>query len=1038
MGRLLQIIGCVLMLAAIGGALGLGGPADAEIMAPVEQAFATLQSAVAQAIASPTPAPSPSGVVLPNATPTPAPYHTVRGGPFRFSLNGSLALGSRVSEQSLTGGNLIVPSATPSGSPSPFLGAGGATTAQNEATEALGLFAEATRRTATTSTDIKVPISFASGGDGQGIIGQSQVIYSTPKYALGYGPEAATAFSQLPVGSTLRSVYAIVPSHNGDMTFFNGPTLGALGEQIPLSGVLWRESRGSQVYEGGLDVADGLITGQSETAIFGAATSKGALTAIGEGAYQDRTGGDMDESGLSYQVRADDGSNNSYLTGVYRRVDNGFVSFDEGEIYGDNYLGLNYHRSGTLQSLTLNASSETTGSLGGSELLSQVAGLNYSGPWHLGTYTLNLQAQKDASGDVVTSVDEATTQLSAALGPAGLQLSNLLERTLGETDQLQTGYTTLLQLPIRSIVAGLSFDTLRLDSTVASGSSLNITEGVSISHTFGRTAISLSDLFEHTTSTTSDALMRNLQTTVSRAISPAISVQVQYGLQSLNDRLNPAANGRSSNFAINLNAPFSYGNGVVSGRVDPRLPATIVGRVLTSSSGNPTLAGLASGGMANAVVILDNKTSQRTDVSGNFQFSFVAPGQHQLRIDNGSLPRGVTVDIPVDTLQVGGGQTLQVTFVVGNFGGINGHVYGRDDTGAIVPLPNVLLRIDGAQYSQTDASGAYGFGRLQPGKHTVSIVESSVPAFATFDSAQDKATINVQNGQYATLDFTAQPLGSIEGSVVFGKDMGADASTGVLNAYVVAEPGEHAAIVNEDGSYVIDDLAPGDYTVSVDPETVPEGLGTAPDSVAITLQSKEHYQGAVFTVGHTEKKVTFSFLGGGGSTSAPSAPKTHLSESRLPPHGYATVTVDAPQDAGSVTLEAFGQQTALSYDAKAALWRGALSVPTNVKAGSYSIETKVANGTQPQAATLVVDANMPIAIMQTDPANPQLGQYVHVRARFLVDARAGDRIDWADGQMTTLGLPFSGRVFTFNLRVSLRPLHGVLLTKGARLPISLM
>ena len=113
-------------------------------------------------------------------------------------------------------------------------------------------------------------------------------------------------------------------------------------------------------------------------------------------------------------------------------------------------------------------------------------------------------------------------------------------------------------------------------------------------------------------------------------------------------------------------------------------------------------------------------------------------------------------------------------------------------------------------------------------------------------------------------------------------------------------------------------------------------------------------------------------------------------------------------------------------------------VPTNAKAGTFPVDAKVASGTQPVSAKITVDPKMPMVIMQMDPQNPTKGQYVHVRARFLVDAREGDRIQWEDGQVTTLGRPLVGRVFTFNLRVSLRPLHGLLLTRVGSLPISLM
>ncbi|MDP9025033.1 MAG: hypothetical protein M3N13_06660, partial [Candidatus Eremiobacteraeota bacterium] len=144
------------------------------------------------------------------------------------------------------------------------------------------------------------------------------------------------------------------------------------------------------------------------------------------------------------------------------------------------------------------------------------------------------------------------------------------------------------------------------------------------------------------------------------------------------------------------------------------------------------------------------------------------------------------------------------------------------------------------------------------------------------------------------------------------------------------------------------------------------------------------------------------------------------------------------KDAASIVAMAFGIRSPMTYDDRAQAWTGHITVPADAKAGSITVTAISAHGTQPQGATLTVDPKLPIAIMQTDPPNPQAGQYVRVRARFLVDVKEGDRIAWQDGQTTILGHPLTGRVFTFSLRVSLRPLHGLLLTAAARLPISLM
>lgn len=1025
---------------ALTAALTLTAPGQAAILGPFEAVRLRLAQ-LAVAIAAPAPAISPAAPATPATTaprPTPTPRHYVlrRGGRLQFSLSGSLSLGARSTSQTVSGGGFF-PSASPSPGPTPNLSL---TTTQALSQGSLGMLADVSRRTALSSLDLRLPLGFATNS--RVGLGQIALLYSTSRYALGYGPQSVSVFGQLNVGSTLRGEYAIVPVSEGDVTLMMGPTIGAQGEQIPLKGMRWRHFSGRDLYELGLISANGPITGHSRTLVLGAATSRRSLTAIAETAFQERTGGDNAPHGFTYQARVDDGSLQSYATVISRHVAPGFVAFGAGEIYGDNYWDVGFHRNTSAQSFAFDTSSEryATSSVN-AFTTSRVSTLNYGGPLRFGTYSLTLQSNRvSASGASTQWQGSLNTQLSATVGSGFLLMSSVLSRSTQSAangNSATTGYNVSLQQPLHALYAGVSLTSFR-QMTQLAGPTTQTSTSINVTRQYIKTGYSIAETFGHTVGDLSNALTRTTQLSVSRQISPALSVQANYLIQSLRDRLNPAANGRSHSFSIQVNAPFTFGNGLVSGPPDPRLPATIAGRVLTDTSSNPTFAGLISAGVSNVQVVLDNKVVQRTDVTGGFQFSFVSPGQHQIRIESASLPRGVTVDIPVYSVNVEGGQTAQISFLVGDFGGIQGHVYGTNDRGEIVPLPHVMLRVDGGVYSQTDLTGAYGFGRLHPGKHVVTVIENSVPAFATFDPKKAKAVVTVRNGVVTQLNFDAEPLGSISGSVLFDNQEGPDSGDGVLNAYVVAEPGEHAAIVNEDGSYIIDDLPLGDYTLSVDNETIPEGLGAAPDSLAVTLGPQEHYKGAAFLVGHMQKKVVFSFVGDGAQAASASVAHVRVSEARLPPRGTATIRVDAPKSAGRVTAAVFGHDVQLVYDDRASAWVGTLVVPTNVKAGTYPVTATVAHGTAPSGSRITVDPKMPIVIVHIDPANPQPGQYVRVRARFLVDVHAGDRIEWQDGQVTTLGKPVSGRVFTFSLRISLRPLHGLLLTKGSRLPISLM
>src|SRR6185312_16303603 len=122
------------------------------------------------------------------------------------------------------------------------------------------------------------------------------------------------------------------------------------------------------------------------------------------------------------------------------------------------------------------------------------------------------------------------------------------------------------------------------------GLASNFSQGVSLLRQFHQTGIGVNETVARTLSEISNAQQRSTQIYLSRQISPVLSVQTSYGLQSLTDRLNPSANGRSSTFSIQINAPFSFGSGVVNGRVDPHLPATITGRVIADTTSNPAFS----------------------------------------------------------------------------------------------------------------------------------------------------------------------------------------------------------------------------------------------------------------------------------------------------------------------------------------------------------------------------------------------------------------------------------------------------------------
>ncbi len=975
---------------------------------------------------SPSLSPAPSPSATPRPKPTRAPRFT-RGGPLEFSLNGSLSFGRTQSSYATTA--------------SPAPGAAALTSNQTQSETGVGMLAHLFRRAGNSTLDLQVPFTLSTSTS---LFGSGILSYSTPRYAIGYGPESLSVLGQLGVGSTLRGLFFTLPANGGDVTAFAGPALLNQGASIRLYGLRERRLVAGRLFEYGLAMTPpGSGIGSSLTVLTGTAQRRGDASVVLEAALQrlaatsETPGG----AGIAAQARIDWGKQSGLWSLTTRTIPNDFIAFGTGQLQGDRLIDISHISQSRHGTSTFDLAFERS-LLNGESTTQRRSSYILSGQLtqHLG-YSFNLfdQALGGSSGSQWQGTAGGQLSFSGRMGFLSLseQLGRFTSISASPTGTAQSAVQS--QIRLGAFALSLTDQELRTAGGLA-GVGHQGSFGAQLGRTSGKTTISLNFMRTLTQNAISDAISRIPTVSVTRQISPAFSITASYGTESLVDRLNPAVDGRSRIFNLQVNAPFMFGSGaLVQGRVDPRLPATIGGRVtLDSGSAATYLVGSGTYGVANAMVVLDGRYVQRTDLNGNYQFSFVPPGEHQVRLETSSLPRGLTADSPVVTLTVQGGQSAQIGFLVGDFGGIAGHVYGISRDGERVPLANVLVRVDSGAYSQTDSSGAYGFGRLSPGEHTVSVLENSVPAFATFSKKELTQKVNVNRGQLSHATFTAEPLGSISGYVLYGKDVPKPyvPGDGALNAYVVAEPGDEAAIANDDGSFVLDDLTPGTYTLSIDPETVAEGLGQVSPDLTITLAARERYKGAIFKVGRKKKKVVFTFFGNAGAAAPTLAPSVQLSEPRLPPGGAAEVSVAAPADA-AVSATAFGRSERLRYDAARKRWIGEIIVPKGTRAGRFEVRAHTAAGRTPLPGELTVDPRLPIAILTASPGSAKIGEYVTVRARFLADVRPGDRILWADGQKSVLGKPLVGRLYAFTLKLSARPMVGILVTAHGRFTVRL-
>ncbi|HEV3155165.1 MAG TPA: hypothetical protein VGZ02_15255 [Candidatus Baltobacteraceae bacterium] len=974
--------------------------------------------------ASPTPSPQVSARLGAPTTPAPSP-RVQRGGPLTFALTGSLSLAQRLQSNTTD-----------------FAGFS-STSGVSQSSDSAGMLATLRRRTATTTLQLDVPVGLTLQ---QSSLGLLQAGYYTPNYGVEMGAQPLSLLGGAPLGQTQRGFAFVTPLSGGDLTLFDGPAFGPNQVTLKVKGVRGRMQHRGALFEFG--VARGIATNgyQVDSTVIGAAKNSGALSQAVEAAFESIRGGTLPaQRSFAYQYNSSYGGNSLYGTLTLRRIGDGFVTFGSGALESDQYVDGSLRYSGGPNAVTLEDAFDTEGT-GLGAVGQRRDALTFTHAFSRS----NVQTAFTFEDNRVDGVSGATSWTGDAGGQVGFNFfgtSALLGAQFQRlTQQLTpasetTTYNGVLQRQFGPFALGAAYQTAR--QTGNGMATLQSQSEFSLTRSFGALGLGFEVTQTHNDSGQDDIEQTSPTLTLTRRLSSVATLGVTYGETRTRDVLNPLGNGHSRIFNVQLQAPFSFGNGTVQGRVNPKLPATISGTVTSivnqqqsSSPAFSSAVGSLSNGLSNVVVVLDGTTVQRTDLGGHYQFNFVSPGPHQIHIETSSLPRGVTVDQPYASVTVLGGQAGEVDFQIGTFAAVTGHVYSRDSSGALVPLQGVALRLDDTTNATTDVLGAYGFGRLTAGVHSVQILNSSLPAMVAFSKDAQTQKVTVHNGETQTLDFKASPLGSISGYVKYAPELAPDLAGGVYNAYVVAEPGDYAAITNEDGSYELDNLPAGTYTINVDPETVPDGTGNTTGAQTIDFSGSENRQEVNFTLGKQRKQVVFTLQ----STQTFQA-SLALSEPALPPHGVASAVLDVDANAKSVVLTVFDKKIPMVYEAARKRWAATIAVPADAPSGKTSIIADVSGlpggQTTSASADLNVDPSIPVLSVKTSPQRFAAGDYVAVRARFLTDVRPGDTIRWLDGQITKLSQPVTGRVYEFTVKISERPMRGILLTHQGQLPITL-
>ena len=961
------------------------------------------------AVVEPSPGPSPTPAPSPSPSPSVAPHpvrHSFLGeGPIVFSGSGTYQLG--VNKQTRDGLDL----------------------GYDSYSTALTLTAD--RRTAQTSLEISDSLGVGGGAFNSGSF---IVAYRTPTYTLSYGQLAGPADTQLEIGGFARGISLTLPLRNGDLTYMSAIATDSEEETYRIYGL-----RRDWNALGGYFALSGYYgTGQ-----------QGGRESIGDFSFQKY--GPV----LSTQTELAIGQTDDVLdqpNGI--RVAGGFQADIQGKGASETF-GIRYDPAGF---------NTLTGVLDGG--MSVDLALRRQGGF--GNFSLDYTHLDDRNVDTLSHDDDVTLTGGKSWGHFGLEYVGSFqdEREPGSiTLNRSAGLTATEQIKKISIYATVqkastsATDGNAATSQYALGISRNIlggaasyqftrslenggglSNGTSVDQTvdyarpFGKKAdIQVSEGFEDERNNLIPARIVETAVSVVRRLSSVVSIQASADVF---HQTGPGG-GSGTGFSLSLVGPFGFNQPQsVQGKANPHLPAVIRGTVTMSSSASPFSYNVAAPrGLNNAMVVLDDGITERTDSAGNFEFRFVPQGTHVVRIDPATISPGLVLDREFQTVNVLGGQTTTLAFNVGNFGAVSGQVYARGPNGTKIPIPKVGIAVDGVQATVTTPQGFYQVGRLNPGAHTIEVVTATVPSTIAFVD-DTKKTITVAAGSQVPLDFAGSALGSIAGFVYTAGEGGFGNQVGANNVYVVAEPGEHAGITNDDGSFLLDNLPPGSYTLSIDQDTIPDGLGvvSGPDG-PIDLAGGANVSGVVFRLGGVAKNVVFTFNQG-----KEQAIQVETEPAVVPPG--ALVHVVAHTNAKDVTLtvqsDVFGNFP-LHLDKKSGAWVGDVIAPTLTR-GDYSLTVAAQRKDVRENTVLVqVDPGLSLFTIRVFPAKPLPGHQIKVSIKTYAPVAAGDVIEFQDGFKLPLPKP-NGRLFVFSMPLWEKglPYSATIRTKrGQNYPISL-
>ena len=883
-----------------------------------------------------------------------------------------------------------------------------------------------TRRTERTSLTIEDPLVYTSG---QASAGQIQVGYNTPDFGLTYGPVSGSQDSQLAIAGFVRGIDLTLPRRHSTFDLVAASGIGGDGSGYHALG-LRRTIAISQRTLLGASVLHAVSNSGKERSTLADVSlhrTGNASETIVEAAYglAHDVPGAAAGGRFAWAGQYDRSLGSSFFAFSARGVPDGFASLGSAQ---SGQVALNadaWHRfrSGGMLSADVSKARMTVGGTTSSIFRQTYA---YNQPLRFGSVSVTAERAIDDTGD--SSQTTTSYGINATQTRGRTSFTETFQRAVtagpAATVEAQSGFS--VTRPLLGGQATMFVSTLH-SGIAAGGSSVQNDMLVQYGRRIGkRTSLVLAGNLEHAQLNGTGSQSLTLTTGIVRQLSPSLAAEID---ATHTHQAGVVGGGNANSIGFQLTGPFSFGGPRFTGKSNPKVPATISGHVYLTDSSS-LYGGSRNRGAANALVVLDGVRSQRTDAQGGYSFRLVSQGDHSVVVEPTTLGPGIVVDRENRAVHVLGGQVVSLDFFAGPFAAVGGRVTQMTPQGP-VPLAGVGIIVDKDIRTTTDADGRYQVGRLTPGAHTVTVDEQSFPATAQL-GAPGVRNVTVSQGSTTVVDWSAVGLGSIRGVVRFTKDAGF-LDEFVKDVYIVAQPGDHASITNEVGEFVLDGLPPGSYTLTVDPDTLPDGLAQVDGpSSPFEVKGGSALQSVPFSIGAKKKVSRVSF---DGSKRVPLT--VTLTPEIVPPGATMHITVQSSERIADGTIKVESDllpPLALAFDASAQAFRGAVDVPSSLVAGDYSLRVIFEGPRKGVVETeFKVDPNLPLIAVRISPSRPRPRQTVHVLARMLTTVEGGDKLVFEDGYAVALPKP-KGQLFSFDIRLSDRglPYHGTITTKAGK------